>query len=50
MGKDGLGDPGVDEWIILKRKVKLSHYIPWRHMWGEEVQLLLILNLGSRWG
>jgi hypothetical protein len=24
--------------------------MPWRHMGGEEVQLLLILNLGTRWG
>jgi hypothetical protein len=28
-------------------KVKLSRYMPWRHMGGEEVQLLLILNLGT---
>jgi hypothetical protein len=33
-----------------KVKVKLSRYTPWRHMGGEEVQLLLILNLGTRWG
>jgi hypothetical protein len=32
------------------KKVKLSCYMPWRHMGGEEVSLLLILNLGSRWG
>jgi hypothetical protein len=31
-------------------KVKLSRYTPWRHMGGEEVKLLLILNLGTRWG
>jgi hypothetical protein len=24
--------------------------MPWRHLGGEEVQLLLILNLGTRWG
>jgi hypothetical protein len=24
--------------------------MPWRHMGGEEVQLLLIFNLGTRWG
>jgi hypothetical protein len=29
-----------------KVKVKLSRYMPWRRMGGEEVQLLLILNLG----
>jgi hypothetical protein len=34
----------------VKKKVKLSRYTPWRHMGGEEVQLLLILNLGTRWG
>jgi hypothetical protein len=33
----------------LKKKVKLSRYMPWRHMGGEEIQLLLILNLGTRW-
>jgi hypothetical protein len=27
-----------------------THYMPWRHKGGEEVQLLLILNLGTRWG
>jgi hypothetical protein len=31
-------------------KKKLSHYTPWRHMGGEEVWLLLILNLSTRWG
>jgi hypothetical protein len=31
-------------------KVKQSHYMPWRHMGGEEVQLLLILNLSTRGG
>jgi hypothetical protein len=28
----------------------MSHYTPWRRLGGEEVQLLLILNLGTRWG
>jgi hypothetical protein len=32
------------------KKIKLSRYTPWRHMGGEEVSLLLILNLGTRWG
>jgi hypothetical protein len=27
-------------------KVKLSRYTPWRRMGGEEVEFLLILNLG----
>jgi hypothetical protein len=31
-------------------KVKQSRYTPWRRMGGEEVQLLLILNLCTRWG
>jgi hypothetical protein len=35
---------------VKKKKVKLSRYTPWRHMGGGEVQLLLILNLGTRWG
>jgi hypothetical protein len=30
--------------------IKLFRYTPWRRMGGEEVQLLLILNLGIRWG
>jgi hypothetical protein len=38
-------------WKQLKQlKLKLSRYTPWRHMGGEEVYLLLILNLGTRWG
>jgi hypothetical protein len=32
------------------KKVKQSRYTPWRHMGGEEGELLLILNLGTRWG
>jgi hypothetical protein len=31
-------------------KVKLSRDTPWRRLGWEEVQLLLILNLGTRWG
>jgi hypothetical protein len=31
-------------------KVKVSRYMPWRRLGGEEVKLLLILNLGTRWG
>jgi hypothetical protein len=34
----------------VKVKVKLSRYTPWRRMGGEEVYLLLILNLGHRDG
>jgi hypothetical protein len=34
----------------LRVKVKLSRYTPWRRFGGEEVLLLLILNLGTRWG
>jgi hypothetical protein len=32
------------------KKLKVSRYMSWRHMGGEEVSLLLILNLGTRWG
>jgi hypothetical protein len=35
---------------VVKKKVKLSRYMPWWHMGGEEVWLLLFLNLGTRWG
>jgi hypothetical protein len=31
-------------------KVKLSRYTPWRCLGGEEAWLLLILDLGIRWG
>jgi hypothetical protein len=31
---------------IKSKKVKVSRYTPWRRMGGEEVLLLLILNLG----
>jgi hypothetical protein len=30
-------------------KLKLSHHIPRRRLGGEEIQLLLILDLGTRW-
>jgi hypothetical protein len=32
----------------LTHQVKLSRYMPWWHIGGEEVQLLLILYLGTR--
>jgi hypothetical protein len=32
------------------KKLKLSHYTPLRLMEGEELYLLLILDLSSRWG
>jgi hypothetical protein len=35
---------------VVKKKVKWSRYTPWRRLGGEELQLLLILNLGTRWG
>jgi hypothetical protein len=31
-------------------KVKQSRYMPWRRLGGEEVLLLLIHDLGTRWG
>jgi hypothetical protein len=37
-----------DEHIQCTCKVNLSRYTTLRHMGGEEVQLLLILNLGTR--
>jgi hypothetical protein len=33
-----------------KSKVKQSRYMSWRRLGGEEVQFLLILDLGTRWG
>jgi hypothetical protein len=38
----------LSPFILLK--LKLSHYTPRRRLGGEEVQLLLILDLGTRWG
>jgi hypothetical protein len=32
------------------KKVKQSRYTPWRRLGGEEIQLLLILDLDTRWG
>jgi hypothetical protein len=32
------------------KKLKLSHYMPWRRLEGEEVQLLLNIDLSTRWG
>jgi hypothetical protein len=34
----------------LGKKVKLSRYKPWWRLEGQEVCLLLILDLGTRWG
>jgi hypothetical protein len=34
---------------LLKLKLMLSHYTPWKRMRGE-IQLLLIHDLGTRWG
>jgi hypothetical protein len=36
--------------ISVKVKKKQSHYTPWRRLGGEEVQLILVLDLGTRWG
>jgi len=36
--------------IILPKKLTLSHYTPRGRLGGEEVYLLLILDLGIRWG
>jgi len=33
-----------------KESLKKSRYTPWRRLGGEEVWLLLIHNLGTRWG
>jgi hypothetical protein len=33
-----------------KKRVKQSHYTPWRRLGGEETYLLLIHDLGTRWG
>jgi hypothetical protein len=44
--KSGLG---LYAWVI-KKKVKQSRYTPWRRLGGEEVQFLLIYDLGTRWG
>jgi hypothetical protein len=32
------------------KKVKQSHYTPWRRLGGEEMELLLIQDLGAKWG
>jgi hypothetical protein len=34
--------------VIVKSKVKLSHYTPWRHMGGEEV-VIDCMNLIFIW-
>jgi hypothetical protein len=31
-------------------KIKQSHYMPWRHLREDEVKLLLIIDLCTRWG
>jgi hypothetical protein len=45
--------PGITTTITATttttKKLKLSHYTPRRRLGGEDIQLLLILDLGSRW-
>jgi hypothetical protein len=36
--------------IAVILKLNLPHYTPWRRLGGQEVQLLLILDLGTGWG
>jgi hypothetical protein len=36
--------------VVKGKKIKVFRYTPWRGLGGEKVQLLLILNLGTRWG
>jgi hypothetical protein len=35
---------------IKKKKVKLSHYTPWTRLGREDLYLLLIIDLGIKWG
>jgi hypothetical protein len=35
--------------VVCVSKVKQYHYTPWRRLGGEELYLLLILDLGTRW-
>jgi hypothetical protein len=34
---------------VVKYEIKLSCYTPWWRLRGEETQLLLVLDLGTRW-
>jgi hypothetical protein len=36
--------------INIFLKVKQSRYTPWRRLGGEEIYLLLIHNIDTRWG
>jgi hypothetical protein len=36
--------------MLMLQIVKVSRYTPWMRLGGEEEKLLLILNLGTRWG
>jgi hypothetical protein len=36
--------------VKMVKKANQSRYTPWWRLGGEEVQLLLILDLGTRWG
>jgi hypothetical protein len=35
---------------LKSKKVKQSRYTPWKRLGGEDVYLLLIHDLGIRWG
>jgi hypothetical protein len=52
-GSTHLWNDGLRNIILvlkLKKRVKQSHYTPWRRLGGEDVYLLLIHDLGTRWG
>jgi hypothetical protein len=40
----------ISDCVKKMQKVKQSRYTPWRRLGGEEVWLLLIHDLGIRWG
>jgi hypothetical protein len=51
IGQKNLHFPDLSLQLLkMEVKVKQSRYTPWRRLGGEEVQLLLILDLGTRWG
>jgi hypothetical protein len=41
---------GDFHYIQYHMLLKLSHYTPRRRLWREKIYLLLILDLGTKWG
>jgi hypothetical protein len=42
-------EKGLDNYGFKSVKNTSIRYTPWRSLWGEQMQLLLMLDLGTKW-